>query len=67
MNDRYIYYRSGYKYQLAEDYHQQITIRPSSAIETQFIDLPPGGAGTRAGKGAKDKNNDSRLHQGLSG
>lgn len=39
MTDKYIEYRSGYKYQLATDYHAQISIKPSDDIDTQFISL----------------------------
>ena len=34
-----IKYRSGYKYQLAEDYTTKIAILPSQDIQTEFIDL----------------------------
>jgi len=36
---RKIHYRSGYKYQLAEDYSAEVVIRPDEKIETDFIDL----------------------------
>ena len=39
----YIRYRSGYKYQLAEDYAISISIKPISDITTAFIDLDTGG------------------------
>lgn len=35
----YIRYRSDYKYQLADSYKISISIRPTSNIETDFIDL----------------------------
>ncbi len=35
----YIKFRSDYKYQLAYDYQINISIRPKSDIETDFIDL----------------------------
>ena len=34
-----IFYRSGYKYQLAETYSGSVVIRPDEKIETDFIDL----------------------------
>lgn len=39
MTDKYIKYRSGYKYQLAENYHIQISIKPKADIDAQFIAL----------------------------
>jgi len=39
MTDKYIEYRSGYKYQLATDYRAEISIRPPEDIDTQFISL----------------------------
>ncbi len=39
MTDKYIKYRSGYEYQLAEDYHITISIKPKEDIDTQFITL----------------------------
>lgn len=39
MTDKYIKYRSGYKYQLAKDYHIKISIKPKDNIDTQFIAL----------------------------
>ncbi len=39
MTDKYIKYRSGYKYQLAEDYHIKISIKPKADIDIQFIAL----------------------------
>lgn len=40
MNDRpRIWYRQGYRYQLAGDYVQRIRIRPADPIVTQFIEL----------------------------
>ena len=35
----YIRYRSDYKYQLAESYAVNISIKPKADIETEFIDL----------------------------
>ena len=39
MTDKHIHYRSGYKYQLAHDYHDQIPITSPRKIDTQFIAL----------------------------
>jgi len=39
MTDPHIRYRSGYKYQLAEDYHIATTIKPKADIDTQFLAL----------------------------
>jgi len=39
----YILYRSDYKYQLAEEYKINISIKPKSNIETKFIDLDTDG------------------------
>jgi len=39
MTDKYIYYRKGYKYQLAEDYKIKTDIKPPSEINTQFVSL----------------------------
>lgn len=39
----YIKYRAEYKYQLANAYKQQISIRPKSSIKTEFIDLDVNG------------------------
>lgn len=39
MSDTHIYYRSGYKYQLAENYTIKTTIKPKKDIESQFIDM----------------------------
>ncbi len=39
MDDEHIEYRSGYKYQLAEDYHIKTSIKPKTNIDTQFIAL----------------------------
>lgn len=39
----YINYRAKYKYQLANDYKQRISIKPKSNITTQFIDLDASG------------------------
>jgi hypothetical protein len=39
VTDKYIKYRSGYKYQLAEDYHIKTSIKPNKDIDTQFISL----------------------------
>lgn len=38
-----IFYRSGYKYQLAETYELSVLICPPEKIETEFIDLDPEG------------------------
>lgn len=42
MNGR-IFYRGGYKYQLAADYLTRIPINPASTIETDWIKLSPAG------------------------
>ncbi len=34
-----IFYRDGYKYQLAEDYAVQIDIKPAEAIDTEYVRL----------------------------
>ncbi len=39
MTDKHIRYRSGYKYQLARDYHIKTSIKPKVDIDTQFIAL----------------------------
>lgn len=39
MADKFIEYRSGYKYQLATDYSMRIAIKPAENIDTQFIAL----------------------------
>jgi hypothetical protein len=39
MTDRYIEYRSGYKYQLAADFGITTSIKPNKDIETPFITL----------------------------
>jgi len=39
----FIKYRSDYKYQLAEGYKVDISIKPKTAIRTEFIDLDTGG------------------------
>ncbi|UTW10253.1 DUF1353 domain-containing protein [Marinobacterium rhizophilum] len=39
MADHGIAYRSGYKYQLAEDYSLKISIKPGTDIDTAFIAL----------------------------
>lgn len=39
MTDKYIKYRSGYKYQLAKDYHISTSIKPTADINTPFIAL----------------------------
>ena len=39
MTGQYIEYRSGYKYQLAADYHAEISIKPATDIDTQFLSL----------------------------
>lgn len=41
---KYIKYRSGYKYQLAEDFKTVIDIHPPNPILTDFILLEPDGA-----------------------
>ena len=45
MQDPYIKYRKGYKYQLVEDYHFQTRIRPEVDIFTHFINLNTKGQG----------------------
>jgi len=44
MTEKHIKYRSGYKYQLAEDYKIRTSIKPKAAIDTQFIALSAAGA-----------------------
>lgn len=39
MSGKYIKYRSGYKYQLAEDFKLKISIKPKKEVDTQFIAL----------------------------
>jgi hypothetical protein len=39
MTDPHIKFRSGYKYQLAADYHIATSIKPPKPIDTDFIDL----------------------------
>ena len=39
MTDPYIQYKSGYKYQLAVDYHIRSNIKPVSDVVTDYIDL----------------------------
>ena len=39
MSNDFIEYRSGYKYQLANDYDIRITIKPTEDIDIQFISL----------------------------
>ena len=39
MSEKHIFYRAGYRYQLAEDYVIQTRLKPKQAIDTQFIDL----------------------------
>ena len=39
MTDKTIEYRSGYKYQLAEDFHADIAIKPRADIDTPYIAL----------------------------
>lgn len=39
MPDTHIKYRSGYNYQLAQDYSHQTNLKPAEAIKTDFIDL----------------------------
>jgi len=39
MDDKLISYRSGYKYQLAEDFHIQTFIKPENKVNNQFISL----------------------------
>ncbi len=43
MARKQISYRSGYKYQLAKKYTQQINIKPRKAIVTPFIELTKAG------------------------
>ncbi|KAA3618533.1 MAG: DUF1353 domain-containing protein [Calditrichaeota bacterium] len=39
MTDKHIEYRSGYKYQLAKDYHIKTSIKPDKDVDNQFISL----------------------------
>lgn len=39
MQDSFIKYRSGYKYQLDEDYKIQINIKPQKGVDEKFIKL----------------------------
>ena len=39
MSNSFIQYRSGYKYQLAEDYTIKTTIKPKKRVDTEFITL----------------------------
>lgn len=39
MSDKSIKYRSGYKYQLAEDYNVTVKIKPKDDVDMQFIAL----------------------------
>ena len=39
MPDSFIKYRSGYKYQLDEDYKIQINIKPQKGVDEKFIKL----------------------------
>ncbi len=43
MTERYIKYRSDYKYQLAYDYQFNVSIKPKWNIERYFIDLATDG------------------------
>ncbi|MFH1982363.1 MAG: DUF1353 domain-containing protein [Pseudomonadota bacterium] len=43
MAENFIEYRTGYKYQLAEDYTIKIAIKPKADIDTQFIALDTNG------------------------
>ena len=43
MSNHKIYYRSGYKYQVAADYTTTIDIKPEALIETDYIRLDPTG------------------------
>ncbi len=43
MADHGITYRSGYKYQLAEEYSLKISIKPDAPIDSAFIALDPQG------------------------
>ncbi len=51
---REIKYRSGYKYQLAEDYTVRISIKPAADINTTFVKLSSGGTLTILGGYAWD-------------
>ena len=51
---RYISYRSGYKYQLAEDYSVVTVLRPPERITTRFISLETDGTLTVLGGYAWD-------------
>lgn len=43
MSNKKIYYKKGYKYQLAKDYECYVNIHPIEAIITKFIELYPTG------------------------
>ena len=43
MTKPYIKYRSGYKYQLVEEYQVKVTALPKNDIKTDFIELSPKG------------------------
>lgn len=43
MNTSHIKYRSGYKYQLVEEYSVEVGIRPAAPIDTDYIALNVGG------------------------
>jgi len=43
MTKPYIKYRSGYKYQLVEDYQVKVSVIPDSDIKTDFIELDTDG------------------------
>ncbi len=39
MTKLYIKYRSGYKYQLAEEYQVKVSVTPKNNVKTDFIEL----------------------------
>lgn len=43
MSSQKVYYREGYKYQLAEEYREFIPIYPPRDIKTEWIELSPAG------------------------
>lgn len=44
MATAHIRYRSGYKYQLVDEYAVQVSVTPDQAIRSEFIDLSKDGA-----------------------
>ena len=43
MNDKYIKYTKGYKYQLEEEHNAEVPVYPPETIKTDFITLTPTG------------------------